>query len=116
MAGEQLETVASALRAVRFNFQDEEQLQRGIAQVLAARGFAFDREVRLTPTDRIDFLVGAVGIEVKIDGGLGPLTRQLHRYSEHPRIGALLLVTSRLAYARQPEAMSGKPLAVVVIR
>lgn len=105
-------TVTRILRSHRFRYQDEADLQRGIAEALAEYGP--EREVRLSADDRIDFVLWRVGIEVKIKGGISPLTRQLLRYAQSPDVDALVLVTSRRQYALQlPRVLNGKPLHVV---
>lgn len=97
-----------------FAFADERELQDGLAVVLGPLGAA--REVRLGPTDRIDFLLpGGVGVEVKVDGSLPALTRQVHRYAQRAEISALLIVTSRRRLAALPEEMNGKPVRVVLV-
>jgi hypothetical protein len=108
--------VVLALRGVNFRFVSEAELQEGIARVLTERGLAFEREVKLAAADRIDFLVGTVGIEVKVDGPLSALTRQIYRYAKHDRIDGLLVVSSlnRLAFG-MPAAINGKPVTVHVV-
>jgi hypothetical protein len=105
-------TVARILGGVRFRFTDEAELQRGIAEALTE--WKPEREVVLGPKDRIDFLLWGVGIEIKVKGGISKLTRQLHRYAQHERINALVLVTSREQYRLQlPPELNGKRLHVV---
>lgn len=86
---------------------DELRLQEEIAAVFAAAGVAFEREVMLTPKDRIDFLVGAVGIEIKVKGAAHAVARQLLRYAEHERIGELVLFTTRTQIV-VPTTLGGK--------
>jgi len=72
-------------------------------------------EVRLTAADRIDFMVGRIGIELKIKGSLSDVTRQLHRYAQSPDVDALLLVTTRMKLRHMPPTMNGKPVLVAVL-
>lgn len=100
----------------RFHFNTESELQEGIASVLTDASFEFKREVTLSRKDRIDFLVGDVGIEVKVGGSLASVTRQLHRYSEFDKISSLILVTSRMCHGLNlPNSMNGKPLSIHAI-
>jgi hypothetical protein len=69
--------------------QDELRLQEEIATGLAAARVTFEREVVLAPGERIDFMVGHVGIEVKVAGSTHAVMRQLLRYTEHARVEAL---------------------------
>jgi len=106
--------IVAALDRARFNESSEDALQRGVAEVFARAGVAFEREFRLSPRERIDFLcAGGVGIECKIGGTLTSLIRQLHRYAGHERIESLVVVSTRLAHARVPAEVRGKPVHVV---
>jgi hypothetical protein len=101
------------LGTYRYSFVTERDLQDGIAQALYQRGVRFDREVRLTAEDRPDFMVDAIAVEVKVDGTISEITRQLHRYAQHKAVRELLLVTSLARLANQPEKLNGKPVAVL---
>lgn len=108
--------VTAAIEAHRFNATSEEDLQRGISEALERAGIAHEREVRLTPRDRIDFMVGAIGVEVKIGGGISALTRQLLRYAQVERVAELVVVSTRLQLSLQvPRDLNGKPVSVVTI-
>jgi hypothetical protein len=100
-------TIERALRSHRFLFTTERELQAGIALVLEKQGVSFTREAALDD-GTIDFLVGSVGVEVKIKGTLQDVTRQVHRYLQCARVESLLLVTTRAALARLPATISGK--------
>ncbi len=119
-----LDRVVSVLKRHRFNFTTEDELQRGIASALREAGESFEREVPLTKADRIDFLVGVregddfrseVGIEVKVDGSISALTRQVYRYADHPRVPAVLIVTGLHRHDNMPPVMNGKPVRVLVV-
>lgn len=88
-------------------------LQDAIAGVLSEHGFTFSREARLTTSDVIDFLVDRAGLEVKVDGSLSDVTRQLHRYAQSDRVSELLLVTTRSKHRAMPASLSGKPVRVL---
>lgn len=106
------ETVAAALRRYRFRFADEDRLQVLLGQALAAEGLPVEREVRLDPRNRIDFLVGGVGVEAKVAGSAADVRRQLDRYARFDRVDGLVLVTTKAAH-RFPSEVRGKPLEVV---
>ncbi|HMJ83794.1 MAG TPA: hypothetical protein VK504_11535 [Vicinamibacterales bacterium] len=106
------------LNLASFRYSNEAELQAGVAEVLTASGFGFDpisdREVILSPTDRIDFLIGTVGVEVKIGGSPAEIFRQLMRYAESPRIESLIVVTNKVRIARGlPGSVLQKPLDVI---
>ncbi len=106
-----LDRLATLLLARRFRFATEEDLQRGIESVLVSAGEPFRREERLTKKDRVDFLAGTIGIEVKIGGSLSQVTRQLLRYAPH--VDGLILVTARAQLDQLPPVLGEKPLRVV---
>lgn len=108
-----LDEVLQALRSYRYSFHDEDGLQWGIAAALALADLSFDREVILGKHDRLDFLVGNVAIEAKIDGTANALLRQLHRYAQHDGIDALVVVTNRARLSLMPSELNGKPVRVV---
>jgi len=96
------------LGSYRFDTSTERVLQDGIAQALHNSGVPFVREVRLSQRDRIDFMVGRIGVEVKIGGSFSALARQLYRYAESAKLDALVLVSSRVRLGHLPEMILGK--------
>lgn len=106
----QIKSVLAALRPLRLTpMEDETRLQDRIETTLTAAGIAFEREVSLCHSSRIDFLTaGGVGIEIKRGKpAKGPLLRQLARYAASQRVSALILVTERSAAL--PREIGGKP-------
>ena len=107
------------LKAHRFRLSHEFVLQNGIAGVLLEAGIPFEREHCLrNGRDRVDFFVdmqreGGIALEVKVDGSLSEVTRQLHRYAQHPDVRAIVLVTTRAMHDRMPAEMCGKPVRVI---
>lgn len=108
--------VAELLSKQRFRAQNEYELQQAIATVFERAGVVFKREVSFPIGGRIDFMVGRVGVEVKVDGSAAAVARQLHLYSRRPEVDALILVTSRMQSGRMPDEMSGKPIRVVFLK
>lgn len=106
-----LDKIVGAIRSHRFSYANEDELQEGLATVIANAGLEPVREVRLNGRDRIDILVERVGIEVKVAGGVTHPWDQLKRYAECEEIDALVLVTSR--WYTLPDEVGGKPLATV---
>lgn len=112
-----LDYLAETIRAHAFSFSNEEELQCGIAECLERARIAFAREVVLGPKDRVDFFTHGIGIEVKVDGSISAVTRQLHRYAHHPDVRGLLLIASRIRLLNLPESINGKPVrALSVVR
>lgn len=104
--------IANALASSRFTFSAERGLQDGIASVLGAAGVPFERERPLSPADVPDFTCGATAVEVKIKGSLAAVTRQLHRYAQHPEVEEILLVTTKAAHTRVARLINGKRVHV----
>lgn len=106
--------VARLIRAHRFSFANERDLQDSIAVVLERREIPFAREVKLSDRDRIDFLVGlGIGVEVKLDGQLTELMRQLWRYAASEDLTALVVVTPKIRLAQLPNVLLNKPVHAV---
>lgn len=111
MTGEDL---ASALRGYRFNFNTEDELQQGIARALDNEQVSYEREAILTGRDRIDFLCGRIGIEVKTEGSRADVLRQLHRYCGLDKIDELILVSRKHRHSLGlSESLRGKPVHVI---
>lgn len=93
---DQTDRVRSLLTAHRFVWVNELSLHLSIAELLTGEGILFDREVRLSTHERIDFLTRAgLGIEVKVDGSPAMVERQLRRYQQSDRVSSLMLVTTK---------------------
>ena len=106
------EKIFKALCSSSFSFSTERGLQDGIARALKAAGVPFAREAPLSAADVPDFMCGAVAVEVKIKGSLADVTRQLHRYAQHPEVEEIVLVTTRAAHTRASRRVNGKPVHV----
>jgi hypothetical protein len=106
------QTLRRILGSARFRYSGEIELQNGIEQLFTQRQLTFERERALGP-DRVDFFAHGVAIEVKIDGSLSEVTRQLHRYAQHPDVTAIVLVTTRARHNAMPAAMNEKPVDVI---
>jgi hypothetical protein len=96
------------IAAARFRWATEDDLQRGLAEALAAKGHVVEREIRLNARDRIDLLVDRVGIEVKTAGATRDVERQLLRYLESDLIDELVLVTAKAMHRRIPQGAVGR--------
>lgn len=109
--GSMAERIVVALRRHRFHLVDEKRLQAEIAAVLDGEALAHEREVKLASGSVIDFLVGDVGLEVKIKGGKKSIYRQCERYCGFDQVKTLVLATNRSMGV--PPAIGGKPVYVV---
>lgn len=76
---------------------------------------SYRREYSLGPGRRIDFLVGAIGVEIKKGKpNPGSVIAQLTRYAESPEVGGLILVIER--YMDLPGDIGGKPCISLGLR
>lgn len=109
-----LEQVQLLLRAFKFRYGSELDLQDGIAEALTRREVAFEREKTLSASDRPDFLVpcidGELAIEVKIKGSFNDMLRQIARYAAHDRVRGILVIGSPVWVSRTPESIAGTPV------
>lgn len=103
------------LAQYRYRFDTEADLQAKVEAALKAIGVDYERELVLDPKNRIDFLVGGIGVEIKTNGALNEVTRQVHRYLGFEAIGSLLLVTTKVTHKRLVRTMQGKELDVLVV-
>jgi len=108
-----LDSLVYFLRNYRYRYIRESQLQEGVEHVFGLRAdLSFQREHALSPRDRPDFWFPAEGVavELKTEGSITPLTRQLHRYALLPEVKGLCLVTPVRRLCALPEALAGVPL------
>lgn len=101
--------LTSLLRSHRYPLGSEAALQAEIEKLFTVAGVEFEREARLAPGERIDFLcAGGIGIEAKTRCSKRIIYRQLERYARIEAVNALILVTNTALGL--PEAIGGKPL------
>lgn len=109
------EKIASFLSRTPFRFHDERSLQDGIEALLKNLGIPYERELILSPQNRIDFICGPIGIEVKVGSSTTTVQRQLWRYAEDTRVKSLILVTTRSHHKQITRMILGKPVIVVYL-
>lgn len=101
--------LATFIARGRYRQGDEFALHADLDARLTRAGIEFEREVRLSPGNRIDFLFpNGVGIECKARARKRDTYRQLERYADEPRITGLILVTA--TPVGLPQHINGKPL------
>lgn len=114
MIGEEVSPIVDAILSVRIPSVKESEMQSTIETVLKSRSIPHSREHIFDGGDRIDFLVGTVGVECKVKGTAFSVAAQLERYTLEPGVECLILVTSvRRHFAI--EGLSSKPLVVVLV-
>lgn len=107
--------VARTLAGYRLPVSNEADMQRAIDRAFSNDGMPHRREVA-KGADRIDFVVGRVGVECKVDGSVAEVTRQLERYALWGELDELLLVTTRGQHLSLPRLLNGKPVRVHIVR
>ena len=113
---EEPKALLEAIRATRFRYTSEDDLQRGIAQVLEANGIAHQREFRLDAQSRLHFQGdGGLGIEVKLDGSAMDLGYQVLRYLKAEEVRGIVVVTTRSSHRDLPKELEGKPIWVLYL-
>ena len=94
----------------RFRFSSEKDLQDGIEMVLLSHGVPYLREAHLGISDRPDFMIGGIAMEVKTKGSLSALLRQIARYAEHEEVADIIVIGSIAWIPEVPEELNGKPV------
>ncbi len=106
-----LAAVTASLFGVRFRYRDEAELHLALSERLTQASIPHRREV-LVPGGRIDFLIGRVGMEVKIKGPAAQVQRQLETYAASGRFDHLILLTTRPVHRSVPRILHGVPVTV----
>lgn len=106
------ERLIRLIGSARVDLSTEGAAQRGLARIFEKEGLPYEAEVILSAADRIDFLLGRVGVEVKIGQPRRQILRQLERYAGSDRLDELLLVSSA-PFPSDGFRAHGKPVFVV---
>lgn len=110
-----IDRVVAALSGKRYGYRDERDLHDGLAAAFDDADVDYRHEVHITG-GRIDFVVGRVGVEVKIKGSVADLQRQIEGYAPEAAIDEFLVVTTRPTHRAIPRVTSnGKPVRVITI-
>lgn len=108
--------IAEILHAYSWHATGEREVQDAVELALSDAGVVFEREAALDAASRVDFLCGHIAIEIKTDGSLAMVTRQLHRYAKSERVAEIVLVTTRAKHLAVPASVRGKPVRAVWLR
>jgi hypothetical protein len=91
----ELVQVVNLIRSAAIDLSNEKRAQADVEQVFTQAGIDFQREVHLTPADIVDFMVGGIAVEVKLQGARKKeVYRQLRRYAQHPSVTAVILASN----------------------
>lgn len=115
----QLKGIGRLLAGFGYRYGSEIQLHQALSAVLDQAGHAHVREYRLDASNRADFWLDGLVIEVKVAGSLADALRQVGRYItlQHVR-GVLLATTER--WGERPlvarPAWQGKPFNIIRLK
>jgi hypothetical protein len=123
------EQIAAELRqsSAAITYTNEDDLQAALAAIFdVTPEWRAQREVRLSDgISRIDLVIkpdilgliidARTGIEVKIDGSLASVIRQLDRYAACPEIDELILVTTRAKHHHIPRTLGARGIPVHLV-
>lgn len=114
--------LSQSLLSYRFRYNNEKELQGGVAGALDALKITYTPEFVLNDTDRVDFFIpgDGIGVEIKTNDSKGgasltSVTRQLWRYAKNDAVKSLVLVTTRSKHRDLPNEILGKPLYVIYL-
>lgn len=102
--------IVALVHTRRWPLASEKALQAKLADELAHAGIPAEREVDLGDGDIIDFMIGGIGLELKLKGQRRAIFRQCERYCGHDRVVTLVLATN--AAMGLPATIAGKPVHV----
>lgn len=88
--------ICDLLQAAQIPVNSEEVAQRRIRALLKGVFDGVQREVKLSSSDRVDFMVQGVAVEVKVRKGQSRMdvAKQLQRYATHPEVEAVILASA----------------------
>lgn len=107
------EEFARLLRKWVLPIATEIEMQDAIETVLTQSGIDYRREADLGECGVIDFMIGSMGVECKVDGGKSNVVSQLLRYAQCDSISEIVLVTSRSRHRLTTPKLNGKDVSVV---
>lgn len=107
----EVEAIFQCLANRRFPLNNEIATQDAIESAFKDSGISYQREVRLDAANRIDFMIGDIGCEVKIKSPKMKLFRQIERYVEFDAISRIVLIIN--VATGFPKEINGKPVYVL---
>ncbi|CAM4172956.1 hypothetical protein CR156_17130 [Stenotrophomonas lactitubi] len=115
----QLKGIGRLLAGFGYRYGSEVQLHEVLANVLDKAGHAHVREYRLDASNRADFWLDGMVIEVKVAGSLADALRQVGRYINLPQVRGVLLATTE-RWGERPlvarPAWQGKPFNIIRLK
>lgn len=100
--------IVRIIENTKINVTTERAAHDAIADALIKDGMDVQREVVLSPKDRIDIIVDGIGVEVKTGHSRRAIHAQLVRYARLDAICGLVLATG-VAWPTSMREVNGKP-------
>ncbi|MEN5285541.1 hypothetical protein ABE494_06280 [Stenotrophomonas lactitubi] len=115
----QLKGIGRLLAGFGYRYGSEVHLHEVLSTVLDKAGHAHVREYRLDASNRADFWLDGLVIEVKVAGSLADALRQVGRYITLPQVRGVLLATTE-RWGERPlvarPAWQGKPFNIIRLK
>lgn len=104
---QEIERIFSAIKYKNYTLSNEKKVQIQLLSHFKSAGLDAKREVHLSNDSIIDFMIGDIGIEVKVKGAAFGILKQCERYCEFDQVKCLLLISAK--FIGFPEEINGKP-------
>lgn len=107
-----MNNIVRMLQRYKIRTDNEFEVQQQVEQIFKSNGVDYKREFRLSPKDRIDFLVDSIGIEIKVHGwSAKKIYDQIERYSKYDLIRLIVLLTSQACHF--PNKINEKQIVII---
>lgn len=108
-----IKQIVEIFESYTFSTHDEKYLQAEISQAFDLENISHKREVSIKG-GIIDFMIGDIGLEIKIKGQPMSIFRQLERYAQDDSVNTLILANVKTMTL--PDTINGKTARSVTVR
>lgn len=105
------EEIKKILKSYSFSFKDEYDLQDALEEIFITHNIEYEREKTLSKDSQIDFLLGNLGLEVKVKGSVDSVWKQTKKYLQY--LDKILIVTSQSKHLQIAEC--DEPIEVYLV-
>lgn len=86
--------IVQLIRTTKLDLSTEKRAQADFERRLQESGISYQREVRLSDTDIVDFLIDGIAVEFKLrTKGKKAVYKQLCRYATHDQVKQVVLAS-----------------------
>jgi len=115
--GPAMNELVAILRSYSFRCVNEAELQGAVKTVLSTAKIAYEREVSLSPRERVDFLIaGGIALELKVRTNGKALMEQAARYAASERVNSILIASTDHRGLSLPSTINGKVTRCLLLR